>query len=350
MAVAPQVSVITATKNRLNLLCHTMDSVRQQSFDAWEHIIVDDGSDDGTCEEVARRAGADSRVRYVRRLGDRAGANVCRNLGIRESIGEFIVFLDSDDLLAPDCLQRRVGIMQRNLDLDFAVFRAGIFVKSVGDVKRLYHRQEPGDDLLRFLSLDCVWEITGPIWRREFLDKIGGFDETALSLQDLEMHVRALCARGKYLCLPHTDHDIRGQADDTRTSTRHFRDPVYIEAAERVHEKLLDILVKSGLHTWSRRRALLGLSFGSAESWVRLNRFWEAVQVWKVSCARHRAGSGLQVAGVLMISLLRVSAKQEGVGGRLVNKWKGWVRFRQEPALMERADETSPPISNDPAV
>jgi len=346
----PAVSVITPTKNRLKLLCETMDSVASQSFQGWEHIVVDDGSDDGTCEEVTRRAQSDSRVRYVQRQGARSGANVCRNLGIRESRAALIVLLDSDDLLRPQCLERRVEVMRQNPVLDFAIFRAGVFVNSVGDMARLFHPQNPGDDLLRFLTLECPWGTPGPIWSKTFLEKIGGFDESVLSMQDLEMHVRALCARGKYLCLAFTDHDIRGREDHTKTSMRHFRDPVFFEAAERVHEKFLDILLKSELLTWSRQRALLGLSFGTAENWVGTKRFREAVGVWKRSCARHHAGFRLQVAGLLMISLLRLNSRQESIGGRLVNKWKGWVRFRQEPELLERPDERLPQTSNDSAV
>ena len=79
------VAVITPTKNRLKLLCETMDSVQRQSFDAWEYIVVDDGSDDRTSEEVTRRMAADSRIRYIQRTGERSGANVCRNIGIGES-------------------------------------------------------------------------------------------------------------------------------------------------------------------------------------------------------------------------------------------------------------------------
>ena len=63
--------------------------------------IVDDGSNDGTAGEVGRRA-SDARVRYVQRMGDKAGANVCRNLGIRESRADLIVFDDSDDMLERD--------------------------------------------------------------------------------------------------------------------------------------------------------------------------------------------------------------------------------------------------------
>ena len=59
----PVVTIITPTKNRLNCLCQTMDSVQQQTFDRWEHLVVDDGSDDGTAEEVARRGADDQRIR-----------------------------------------------------------------------------------------------------------------------------------------------------------------------------------------------------------------------------------------------------------------------------------------------
>ena len=69
-------------KNRLKLLCETMDPVQAQTFARWEHLIIDDGSNDGTAEEVARRAVVDARIRYIERTGDEVGANVCRNIGM----------------------------------------------------------------------------------------------------------------------------------------------------------------------------------------------------------------------------------------------------------------------------
>jgi|HubBroStandDraft_2_1064218.scaffolds.fasta_scaffold02547_4 glycosyltransferase involved in cell wall biosynthesis len=342
----PLVAVITPTKSRVKLLCEAMDSVRGQSFDAWEHLIVDDGSDDGTSQEVARRAVIDPRIRYIRRNGDKSGANVCRNIGVRESRADFTVFLDSDDLLRPQCLERRVEIMQRNSILDFTVFRAGVFLESVGDLTRLYHPLNPGDDLLRFLAHECVWEISGPIWRRSFLEEIGCFDETLLSMQDLEMHVRALSARPKYVCFAEVDHDVRWQRDATKTSVRHYEDPTYIEAAERVHIKLLDMVTTSGLLTWSRRRALLGLSFGAAASWVRSRRFGRAVRVWNTGCARQQAPLHLQIVGLLMLCAARLGERPDAFCWRLVNKWKGWSRFRQEPSLVQQANASSPKTSN----
>ncbi|HEY0283341.1 MAG TPA: glycosyltransferase family A protein [Rhizomicrobium sp.] len=336
------VSIITPTKNRLALLCRTMDSVRQQSFQAWEHIVVDDGSDDGTEEEVTRRAAADPRVRYIRRTGAKSGANVCRNIGIRESRGDLIVFLDSDDLLRPKCLERRVELMGRNADLDFAVFRAGVFSKTPGDLTRLYHNHFHGDDLLRFLSHECIWEITGPIWRKNFLQEIGGFDETLLRMQDLELHVRAICARGIYICLAEVDHDVSWLYDFSRTSVRHMKDGGFIEASETVRKKLRESVLRSGLLTWSRERAIIGLGFENALSWVRLGNLWQALKSWSLCCRNERVPIHLHIGGLLMLAVFRLTVDvttphldKPTLPVRLVNKWSGWVRFRQEPALVE---------------
>jgi len=155
MSQTPLICVITPTKNRIKLLCEAIDSVQRQSFDAWEHLIVDDASDDGTNEEVTKRAVADSRIRYIRRTGEKSGASVCCNLGIRDSRAEFIVFLDSDDLLAPGSLARRVELMQRNLDLDFATFQTAVFRDTPGDLHKVWEPELLGDDLLRFLFFEC---------------------------------------------------------------------------------------------------------------------------------------------------------------------------------------------------
>ena len=337
-ATAAKVSVITPTRNRLKLLMETMDSVRAQTLADWEHIVVDDGSDDGSDAEVLRRAAADPRIRFLRRTGERKGANVCRNLGIENSRAELIVFLDSDDLLRPECLQRRVEIMARNRDLDFAVFRAGIFESTVGDSARLYHEQDPGDDLSRFLTIECVWEISGPVWRRAYLDRIGRFDESMMSMQDLEMHVRAIAARGLYICLPEVDHDIRSHGDGPRTSGRHFSDPAFIRAAEQTPAKLLGTVRTNGLLTWSRQRALTGLVFGNAESWARAGHLSTAIGAWRRGCRVHGTPLRLEALGCLMLCAARFANGDGGLLPRVVNKCKGWIRFRQEPALsVERA-------------
>jgi glycosyltransferase involved in cell wall biosynthesis len=337
-ASPPAVTIVTPTRNRRQLLTDTMDSVVEQSLADWEHIIVDDGSDDDTSNEVARRSVRDPRIRYMQRAGKKTGANVCRNIGLREARAELIVFLDSDDLLRPDSLRRRVEVMRNNRDLDFAVFQAAVFENRRDDLGMIYHPQTPGDDLLRFLSLECVWQTTGPIWRRGFLERIGGFDEDLLSMQDLEMHVRALTAGGTYLILRDLDHDIRGRMDSTRTSARHFVDPEYIKSAQRTVGLLFDSVKRAELLTWSRRRAILGLYFNLAESWAHIGRPEEGLRAWGEGCRACGASRWLSICGFGLLNLLRTNASLSGPA-RLINKWKGWTRLRPEPiAINSRAD------------
>src|SRR5437868_8818874 len=231
MSAEPTVSIITPTKNRLKLIREAMDSVRTQSFAAWEHIVIDDGSNDGTCEEVSCRMASDSRIRYLRRPNGKSGASACRNRGVEASNAEFIVFLDSDDLLSPDCLARRVKIMQRNSDLDFATFQTAVFQEKLGDSRKEWDRDLLGDDLLRFLFFECPWIITGPIWRKRSLIRLGLFDESLLSWQDIDLHVRALTSGFHYLRFPEVDHHVRWQFEPTKVSIEQRRSPQHLEAA-----------------------------------------------------------------------------------------------------------------------
>ncbi|OAI44845.1 hypothetical protein AYO42_00590 [Rhizomicrobium sp. SCGC AG-212-E05] len=333
--MTPVVSIITPTKDRRELLRLTMDSVSAQGCGAWEHVIVDDGSTDGTIEEVTRRAVADPRVRLIRRQSEKSGANVCRNLGLAAAMGEFVIFLDSDDLLRAGCLENRTTLMRRNPDLAFAVYPAGVFMETLGDLTRLFHPMGPGDDLVRFLSHECVWEITGPIWRRDYLQRIGGFNETVRSMQDMELHVRAICGGGPYIFVRQVDHDIAWRRDFSRISVRYIYEPEVMQAAVKVRSLMYDAVTRAGLLSWSRLRALVGLCFEAAEFLAQVKRLDLARQVWNSECRRYKAPLHLRFAGNLMLVLARIDGRSEGLCARIVNKWKGWVRFRQEPALLK---------------
>ena len=105
------VSVIIPTYNRVKLLAESVDSIRLQSYRPIELLIVDDGSTDNTSQFVAEwsrahNLGQDFSVRYLKQ--ENCGAAAARNYGIAESKGEFIQFLDSDDLLHPEKIARQV--------------------------------------------------------------------------------------------------------------------------------------------------------------------------------------------------------------------------------------------------
>jgi glycosyltransferase involved in cell wall biosynthesis len=300
----------------------------------WEHIVVDDGSDAETAALMAVRTSGDPRVSYVTRQSPERGANVCRNIGARLAKADLLLFLDDDDLLAPHCLAGRVETMRRHGALDFAVFGAEIFDDAPGDLGRPYGDLNPADDLLSFLAMGCPWQTSGPVWRRSYLQGLGGFDEDLQSMQDLELHVRALCARPNYLKVAAVDHYIRARRDAARTSTRHFNDPDTIRRSEPMPDRLFDLVERAGLMTWSRRRALLGLGYGAAERWARVGRPGEAMRAWREACRARQAPWTIALGGLLLLWLTGLDPADDGVAARAANRWRGWARFRQEPALV----------------
>jgi glycosyltransferase involved in cell wall biosynthesis len=99
----PTFSIIIPTYNRANLLPETIRSVQNQTFEDWECIVVDDGSTDNTKHVVEEIIKSDSRIKYV--FQENAERSAARNNGFSNSLGEWICFLDSDDLFANNHLE-----------------------------------------------------------------------------------------------------------------------------------------------------------------------------------------------------------------------------------------------------
>ena len=195
----PAVSVIIPTFNRGELLVHTLNSVREQTLSNWEAMVIDDGSSDNTEELVQTMIRADSRVRFLKRARAPKGAGTCRNLGLAASKGEYVVLLDSDDLLGPTCLENRVKLMRQHPAARFAVFPALLFRAELEDTMLLWNVDSDEPDSRRFLRGDSVWPMNGPIWRREFISGLGGCDEQLTCWQDVDLNIRSLLVNPQYL-------------------------------------------------------------------------------------------------------------------------------------------------------
>ena len=99
----PLVSIIIPSFNRATLIGDTLDSIISQTYANWECIIIDDGSTDNSINILENYAKKDTRIRcYKRPNQKKKGSNTCRNYGFNLSNGEFVKFLDSDDLLSND--------------------------------------------------------------------------------------------------------------------------------------------------------------------------------------------------------------------------------------------------------
>lgn len=105
------VSIITPTYNSSNYISQTIDSVLNQTYQNWEMIIIDDCSSDETFSIISKFASEDSRIK-VFKLDENSGAGVARNLAIQQASGNYIAFLDADDLWKPEKLEKQIGFMQ----------------------------------------------------------------------------------------------------------------------------------------------------------------------------------------------------------------------------------------------
>ena len=202
----PLVSVITPLYNREDLVAVTIESVLKQTYPHWEHIIVDDGSTDNSTRVVQSIAASDSRIKLLVRHRKPKGAPTCRNIGIENASGKYIIFLDSDDLLQPTCLENRVQQIEKYI-LDFMVFQGKTASENESYNDRLINIFTEKNDLARFIKQDLPWLIHGVIWKKKSLLKNELFwDESLPSAQDFKFHISAILRNMKYKKVKETDH------------------------------------------------------------------------------------------------------------------------------------------------
>src|ERR1700730_16451599 len=254
MTSTAKVSVIIPIKGRPQLFALTAQSLAKQTYPHWEALVVDDGSSADEFTRIAEIAGRDQRMRLMKNPGPRCGAPTCRNAGLAASRGEYVVFLDGDDALAPTCLQRRVQVMKSNPMVDFAVFPTWVFRAIPGDTRLLWNQFTAESDLDRFLRSDMPWHTSGPIWKKTSLRQKGPWDDRALSAQDWEFHIRAIAAGLSYIKVPEPDSFWRaaqaGSISSSLTSRRHLFNRL------RLIKRMIALLRSEGELTTRRRRIL----------------------------------------------------------------------------------------------
>lgn len=180
--------------NSAQTIVETLDSVYNQSVDNWEVICIDDLSSDNTFQVVEEYAKKDNRISVYHRNSNLKGGSVCRNEGAKLAKGEFLIFLDADDLLASTCIENRLRSID-NTSLDFVVYPMAYFTDSI-DQAKVYSKLGAKNELFCFASGAPTWQVTSPIIRKSFFERLGGFDESFQRYQDVEFHTRAIIGSG----------------------------------------------------------------------------------------------------------------------------------------------------------
>jgi len=184
----PKISVIIPTYNRAMLLRSAINSVLSQTYDDYEIIVIDDGSTDDTAE-VVKEFPAD-KLRYV--FQENNGRSAARNNGIKIARGEYIAFLDSDDLFLPTKLELQAQFLDNNPDYGLVYS----FAKTVDESGKLLHQYFYEGDLSGWIYPDLLSlrnnVITTPtvMVRAQIIAELGGFDETMDICEDLDLWCR----------------------------------------------------------------------------------------------------------------------------------------------------------------
>ncbi|HUE79327.1 MAG TPA: glycosyltransferase [Sphingomicrobium sp.] len=186
--IDPLVTIVLPTFNRADMLMEAVESIIAQTYRRWELLVVDDGSTDATIERVERLA--DSRIKLVR-LAHSGNISRVRNAGVAAATGEYLAFLDSDDLWLPRRLETQLRALQssqaswcyaniRHIDRAGAPvpFRAGRFRALSGRIAAQLLNDQTG-------AFIVTWLV-----RRRLFDEVGGFDEGLLTHGDLDLALR----------------------------------------------------------------------------------------------------------------------------------------------------------------
>ncbi|QXP78207.1 MULTISPECIES: glycosyltransferase family 2 protein [Winogradskyella] len=199
----PLVSIIIPTFNRAHLIGETLDSVLAQTYLNWECIVVDDGSTDSTDQLMATYVAKDSRFQYYHRPDDRLpGGNAARNYGFELSIGEYVNWFDSDDLMHPKKLEKQVDSLKGN-DYILSVCQTLVFQGVKENILGLRSDKIYTENALSdFITAKIQFLTQAPLIRKSFLvEKKLIFDEELKAAQEWEFICRLLYFSTNYISI-----------------------------------------------------------------------------------------------------------------------------------------------------
>lgn len=178
----PKVSIIIPCYNGEKFLHDTLDCLQKQTIKEWECIIVNDGSNDGSLDIMKEYSEKDHRFIFIDKENE--GPSAARNSGVHNSQGNYILFLDSDDIIAPDYISKGVNYLDCHPECTLYYSQTRYFGSRNDMMDCSYSGYK---DLLARNSIVCTCIV-----RRCDFDRIGGFDENMKGYEDWEFFIRLL--------------------------------------------------------------------------------------------------------------------------------------------------------------
>lgn len=196
---SPVFSIIIPCFNQSGYLDDCFQSLFQQEFEAWEAILINDGSTDQT-EVIGRDlAKRDPRIRYIVQVNQ--GLSAARNTGMKIAKGDFFLFLDADDWLEPNCLKSYARVIPSNPEVK--LFRCGYAYWDKPSGRRFHsHLPSSSGNIYPGVLTHNIGPCHSIVIRRSFAELLGGFDPTLKSCEDWDFWIRAGKMGSKIVSVP----------------------------------------------------------------------------------------------------------------------------------------------------
>lgn len=277
------VSVIIPVFNRKYCVVDAIESVFAQTHPAFEVIVVDDGSQDGTYEELRSRY--ERNIKLIRQ--DNAGVSAARNRGIAEATGDWIAFLDSDDQWFSRKLELQIAVLQRYSGCSEFCFTDSCITGGPAVRKSFFAEcgftPEKNGGIIDDLP-ERIFAGTEPFFTpsvlvsRRLLTAGGGFDESMILREDTDLFFR-LCLLSKccYVSVVAVTVDRSPNRVVGLCNLYSSRDDRKYESVKRMYDKWLTLpQIQGSIYEKSIRRLLCDAIYNSLENKVRQYR-WRAV-------------------------------------------------------------------------
>lgn len=259
------VSIVIPAFNSVSTIGETLDSVISQTFDNWEAIVVDDGSTDGL--NIFLKKYSDPRVKYFYK--ENGGVASARNFGIKSAEGDYIAFLDSDDIWHPEKLFESIKKMtEDNAEL---IYSDILMFETDFNFSVKYKYVEPFDisnDYERLLVYDYIPTLSVVVKKSVFLE-IGDFDETLKGTEDWDMWIRI----AKFFKISYLNKSLSYYRSSSNGLSKGNRDRHLMEEWKVIKKHIYNKKVKSSI----RRRSLWVWNRKMFYNHFKLNRYFNAV-------------------------------------------------------------------------
>ncbi|MBD2771890.1 glycosyltransferase family 2 protein [Iningainema tapete] len=296
MNIVPKVSVCIPTYNRANLLPFAIESVQKQTYQDFEIIVCDDGSQDSTPELMSQLT--DNRIKYIRH-GQNIGKSNNMRSGFDAAMGEYFIKFDDDDRLTPEFLARTVAILEQNSSIDFVGTDHWVIdINNVRDREATQRNSQRWgrtnlpvgivENLLEVVFVNQSFQIGATLFRRQTLKELGFMQPNWQNCEDNDLFIRLASSGKKGYYIPELlmEYRFHTQQQEINRAIRYLYDKMrYLQNYKFDSEKLEKIrlqrltetqlllglrLIETGETQKGRELVLAGKSCSPTKAWTGL--------------------------------------------------------------------------------